>query len=474
MIGPPGLDFEGFSHTNAMFIFDRKFQAYAWRELRKKAPWNKFGKPQIGGTRLRSFFTSLYLSNVQVGAMAEPPAPRGPAEIVLRLAAWARASKRRALIVQVAAAALTFEGFALMLVAPKIVLQNPIFFWVGAVFVAFGAFVLLLPTFERAIAGAKAPKARADEPPDPLAPPPTLAERLITRVTLGGRLDKLMPVFGIAVFAFDLVYNLYLTSSPRLLSNDFAVLGFGAALIAFPFFPKAFARERNFILLFFGGLALIFGIPLLALRLGHDAAGSVDEYTATLVTPQLSSILNAVGTYNFYIGNNLWYQDLAAGQTASVHIATQCSGLYSMAIFIAAFAALVLTDYPKLTLRVAGLLVAGVVLAYFANLLRMVVIVEAGHYYGSAALLSTHANLGDIIFLAWVAPFMWFAYRLLDPGAAEREVAQREKFRAGLRAKGINPDALTEDDWFCASCYTRVDAPGGKGPAACPACGADL
>jgi archaeosortase C (PEF-CTERM variant) len=299
---------------------------------------------------------------------------------------------------------------------------------------------------------------------------------LVDRVSLNGRLNKIFPVFGAAVIAFDLLYNQFLTRSPRLLSNDFAVLGLGFALVAFPFFPKDFERERNFVLLFFGALALIFGIPLLFLRLGHDASGSVDEYTATLVTPQLAAVLNAVGNSVAYIGNDLFYIDLSVGRQASVHIATQCSGLYSMAIFIAAFSALVVTDYPKLTRRVGALLAAGVVLAYLANLLRMVVIVEAGHYYGSGALLWTHANLGDIIFLAWVAPFMWLAYRFLDPRAPGEaaDEADREAFREGLRAKGVDPDHVTEDDWFCGTCYARVEAPGGKGPPACPSCGAAL
>jgi exosortase/archaeosortase family protein len=201
-------------------------------------------------------------------------------------------------------------------------------------------------------------------------------------------------------------------------------------LVAFPFVPRGFTRERNFALLFFAALSVIFVVPLMAIRAGHDATGSVDEYTAALVTPQLSALLNALGNPVWHVGNDVHYVDLAAGRSATVHIATQCSGLYSMAIFIAAFSALVMSDYPRLTRRVGALLAAGIFLAYLANLLRMVVIVEAGHYYGSEALVSTHANLGDIIFLAWVAPFMWLAYRYLDPRADERDAEERARMRA--------------------------------------------
>jgi archaeosortase C (PEF-CTERM variant) len=274
--------------------------------------------------------------------------------------------------------------------------------------------------------------------------------------------------------ALDLLYNQFLSATPWLSSNDIAVLGFGAVLVAFPFVPRGFTRERNFALLFFAALSVIFVVPLMAIRAGHDATGSVDEYTAALVTPQLSALLNALGNPVWHVGNDVHYVDLAAGRSATVHIATQCSGLYSMAIFIAAFSALVMSDYPRLTRRVGALLAAGIFLAYLANLLRMVVIVEAGHYYGSEALVSTHANLGDIIFLAWVAPFMWLAYRYLDPRADERDAEERARMRAGLRARGVDPDSVGEDDWFCGSCYARVQAPGGRGPSECPSCGAAL
>lgn len=409
-----------------------------------------------------------------MAAMAPEEPASGPRAALLRLAAWVRAGPRRERVVQVAAAALAFEGFALMLVAPKVVIQHPVLFWVGAAFVALGGLLLLLPTLERVLGGAPRAAPTAARPVRDRPAGPMIADRLVARLTRDGKLNYAYALFGAAIIGVDLLYNQFLSPTPWLSSNDYALMGFGAALVAFPFVPTDFARERNFALLFFGALAAIFVVPLIALNLGADAGGSVDEYTATLVTPQLAGLLDLLGNPVVYIGNDVYYQDLSTGRQASVHIATQCSGLYSMAIFIAAFVALVATDYPRVTRRVGALLCAGVFLAYLANLLRMVVIVEAGHYYGSQALLSTHANLGDIIFLAWVGPFMWLAYRFLDPRAEEREGEERARFRAALRARGVDPDSVSEDDWFCGSCFERVEAPDGKGPPVCPACGAAL
>jgi exosortase/archaeosortase family protein len=406
--------------------------------------------------------------------MAQAANPSGVKGALLRAAAWTTANPRRAKRVQVVAAALMFQGAAFVLVAPKLVIQHPAFFWVGGGLLTVGVFLFLAPSIEHAL-GVRPGSERARGPAQPARlAVPTLADRIMARLTQHGRFDRLLALFGAGVVIFDLLFNAYLSSTPKLLSADFAVLGFGASLIAYPFLPRSLSRERNFLVLFFGALSLIFGVPLLLIRLGHDASGSVDEYTAALVTPQLDWLLNAFGVHVFSSSNDLWYPDLTTGGQSQVHIATQCSGLYSMAIFIAAFVALVLTDYPRLTGRVGALLAAGVALAYVANLLRMFVIIEAGHHYGGPALLWTHANLGDLIFLGWVAPFLWLSYRVLDPSAVDRAEVEHERFALALRAQGIDPSKVNDDDWFCASCYARVEAPRAEGPDACPSCGAAL
>ena len=390
---------------------------------------------------------------------------------LVRSAAWITASHGRQRRVQAAAAVLAFQGTAFILVANKLVLAHPAVFWGGVGMILAGAFLLVAPSLARPARPARKTLAQAAEA-RPLRP--TLGDGLIDRVTLGGRLTRFFPVFGALVVAFDILFNRYLTTSPELLSTDFVVLGLGAVLIAFPFFPDTLLRERNFLLLFFAALTLVFGVPLLALRFGQDPYASVDEYTAAFLTPQLSFLLNALGTPNSYVSNILWYPDLTTGRTAAVYIATSCSGLYSMGIFMAAFAALVLTEYPRLTSRVAGLLGLGIALAYLANLLRMVIIVEVGEHYGSPALLWTHANLGDLIFLLWVAPFLWLTYRVLDPSKDEAREIEAERFRAALEEQGIDPAAVTDNDWFCAECFAKVDAPEPQGQAACPQCGAAL
>jgi exosortase/archaeosortase family protein len=398
--------------------------------------------------------------------MADPPA--GPwRSFVARAAAWMGHDPRRQRRVQLLAALLAFQGTAFVLVANKLVVLHPGFIVVGFAMIVAGVFLLLVRELDAAARGVAPPPAPSG------GTGPTLAERLVARVTLGGRLNSVFAVVGLAIIGLDLLYNQFLSPTPALLSTDVVVIGLGVVLVAFPFVPQRFHRERNFAVLFFAALALVFGVPLMLLRLGQDPYASVDEYTAALLAPQLSWFVNLFGMNSFYSGNILYYIDQTNGNLASVYIATSCSGLYSMGIFIAAFLALVLTEYAHLSWRVGALMALGVLIAYGANLLRMAIIVEVGYHYGGEALLWTHANLGDLIFLAWVAPFVWLTYRVLDPSAGGGPRVDGRAFEQALREQGIDPALVGESDWFCAACFLHLEAGGPEG-GACPRCGASL
>ncbi len=93
------------------------------------------------------------------------------------------------------------------------------------------------------------------------------------------------------------------------------------------------------------------------------------------------------------------------GRVASVLITEMCSGIYSVYIFISAFAAYVLTEYRTWNANVTLLLLIGVMTAYTANLLRMYAIVLVGIYWGEESLYWAHENFGWLIFLIWIGIF---------------------------------------------------------------------
>src|SRR3990172_1488899 len=127
----------------------------------------------------------------------------------------------------------------------------------------------------------------------------TIAQRILWKLTVAGRLVPLFPVFGILLIVADLAYNVYASRTPAILTHDQAVLFLGAVLLAYRFVPRRYDRERDFVLLFAGTLSLILVVPLVLLRaLSGNLGASVDAYSTYALAPQTSAILNLIGVQN--------------------------------------------------------------------------------------------------------------------------------------------------------------------------------
>ena len=110
-------------------------------------------------------------------------------------------------------------------------------------------------------------------------------------------------------------------------------------------------------------------------------------------------------------GINITYIPADGSQSTTLLIATSCSGVYSFAIFTAAFIAFVATEFTGWDRRLKWFMGLGILAAYVANLLRMYIIIMVGYYHGSEALKWAHANVGWIIYMAWIALFWWLLFR---------------------------------------------------------------
>src|SRR5256712_6619175 len=79
----------------------------------------------------------------------------------------------------------------------------------------------------------------------------TLANRLLRWLTWDGKLVRSFPAIGVGMALADISYNLALSATPALQTEDTIVLLTASAFIAYEFVPKRFARERDFALIFF-------------------------------------------------------------------------------------------------------------------------------------------------------------------------------------------------------------------------------
>ncbi len=277
--------------------------------------------------------------------------------------------RRHPTAVVLVALLLVFSGVDLLLVPPK----TGGIELLGIPFLAVG--LALFAVVLRREAGAAPAEVRR-----------TLASRLLDRVTLRGRLVRFFPLFAIAVIALDLAYNEFVFRAISLGTEDTIVLLVAAALFAYPFVPARYARERDFVLVFMAALFVVLVLPLLLSRLAAmDFERSVDSYSWVALAPETAWILNlvgvpaSVGAFPGATAPGLTFIT-KAGQSLTVVITTECSGIYSFGIFASAFVAFVLTEYERVDLRVLVLLVLGFLTSYVANILRMVLIVLFGAY----------------------------------------------------------------------------------------------
>ncbi len=241
----------------------------------------------------------------------------------------------------------------------------------------------------------------------------TLAQRFIDKVTLGGRLVPLFPVFGIGIIIMVIIWNLVITGSTEFLTYDWLAMLVGIYLVAYNWIPSDYGREREFAFIFLFSLSFLLLVPVLIERaaVGNAASSAgISAYSEYLLAKPVDGMLGLAGVASTIDGITITFLT-AEGDQISLLIATSCSGVYSFAIFTAAFLAFVGTEFTRWDSRLKWFMGLGILAAYLANLFRMFIIVMVGHYYGSDALLWAHANVGWLIYMAWIALFWWLLFR---------------------------------------------------------------
>ena len=279
----------------------------------------------------------------------------------------------------------------------------------------------------------------------------TLARKLLRWMTLDSRAIPFFPLVGAGIALSDLAYNWILSATPAIQTEDTIVLLAALTIAAYPLVPQRFARERDFVFLFFICLNVILVVPLLLARAYYaDFEHSVDVYSWVALAPETSALLQLIGvpnTVHAVAGSSapgLTFTPQRLPLQVTVVITTACSGIYSFGIFAAAFVAFVLMEYRSLSRGVWLLLGLGLATAYVANILRMVVIVLIGYYTSNAEsdlqnMLVAHSYAGWLIFLGWLAPF-WTVLLRFAPDEPSGEAGGQ---------RGVSP---SKQSMLCAIC----------------------
>ena len=257
-----------------------------------------------------------------------------------------------------------------------------------------------------------------DRPKKKVEPAKTIGTRLIALFTVDGRVTPYFPFLGIALVAFVAVFNIYISHTAWLGSNDYITLILAGVLIAYNHVPKNYSVERDFALIFISFLFLILAVPTTVYAATSSTAidtNSVtnNSITRVLLTAPTAALSQLFGVEFADIGNNTMHFSGPSGENINLIINLSCTGLYSVAIFISAFIAFVSVEYSKFDNKVLKLLALGILFAWIANIIRMTIIVLVGKHYGSEAMRWTHNNIGEIIFMIWVSIFWLVMFKYL-------------------------------------------------------------
>jgi exosortase/archaeosortase family protein len=258
-----------------------------------------------------------------------------------------------------------------------------------------------------------------------------LAKKLISTLTFNGKITPFFPALGVILILFVYAFNILFREGFELGVNDTIAILLGVTLIFYNYVPSKFKKERDFVFLFF---IFMFVILVLPITIYNIFAGPIPEspnspFIFWLLAQPTSDFLNFIGiTSSAYSASNGVFIDYkilgdieGQGGFSTVGIGLSCTGLYSVSIFISGFFAFILLEYGRFDIRVASLLTLGVFTSWFANILRMSIIVIVGSYHGKEALLWTHENLGIFIFMLWVGLFWALMFKLLVPKEGSKD-----------------------------------------------------
>ena len=213
---------------------------------------------------------------------------------------------------------------------------------------------------------------------------------------------------GITLILCVLVYEFF--ADRKFSSDDLIVIIIATIYIFYKKIPVQFKSERDFILLFLSLSAFFFVLPNVIHKIktgtiGEDSTENIfdsDKIVFYFMGLPLSNLLSTLGYNVFASGNMIIYEDLEAGLTRQVGIVRSCSGIDSIQLFIAALTSYVWVEKRKFDIDFILILLIGLLASFIANLMRMAIIILAGHYWGLDAMFWMHKYIGWLIFTFWI------------------------------------------------------------------------
>lgn len=216
---------------------------------------------------------------------------------------------------------------------------------------------------------------------------------------------------GLVLILIDVTYNLYTTDAFRDL--DYGILSIGFLIILLNMNLFRFLKLDEKTISFVTYILFIFISVYAFLYAGIGIIFSGSEHPIFVPMAHISMRLSAF-FLNFIEPTTIYEAGGWRGINFNgfkVGIASVCSGVESITVFLSAIVAYFLAT-KELPLRKMGIYtIAGVCILFFMNILRIMIITVVGYYKGGEAMLFVHTNLGWILFALAMMMFWYMVTR---------------------------------------------------------------
>ena len=222
-------------------------------------------------------------------------------------------------------------------------------------------------------------------------------------------------LFGTGIVLLVLIYELFADNEFSSSSLLFTVIGL--IFLLYDFLPEKFSYEIDFSLLFFSLIALVFFVPNILYKLIFGYQGTAnfiphffesDFFVYHALGLPLGNLLSLFGMNVIVNGDTIGFENLKSGLFTYVVIAKSCSGITSIQVFLSALISYLWIEKRLFKLDSIIIMALAVLVSYFANIIRMAVIVYIGHIYGIDSMKFAHEYLGWIFFSLIIFAFWSF------------------------------------------------------------------
>nr|WP_269140578.1 archaeosortase C [Archaeoglobus neptunius] len=212
--------------------------------------------------------------------------------------------------------------------------------------------------------------------------------------------SKLQILFGVLLILLVVVYNIYRNSEFQTLDSMVMLLGFSLIISNLRRFAEIgrFSVYFSFTFLFF--YTILFLIPE---NIGFDLPYYYGHYFVTL---PVVTLMQKIG-YNVSIPAMRLIEVCGVEETV-LKIDLACFGWYSLILIVSLVFAYSETIEKIRTKKLLTILVMLVLASYFANLLRVAILVHLAYFYGVGTMMEVHSHLGWILFAIFLLPVAFF------------------------------------------------------------------